>query len=117
MPTTTRTDRTSSASSGRFKRSAPAPRRTSRVPALRRRREPEPTGLKKLASSVQPLAAAKKAKPSSKKGMAGGLALAATAAGVLFKNRDKLPGMGRKDDDTTASSANNASAPPATPAV
>ena len=41
-------------------------------------------------STILPTAAAKKAAPSSKKGKAGGLALAAAAAGMAFKNRGKL---------------------------
>jgi hypothetical protein len=54
------------------------------------RKPPEPTGIKKLVGAVVPGAAAKKAAPSSKTGKAGGLALAAAAAGMAFKNRDKL---------------------------
>ena len=106
--------------SGRFPRSTPTTGPSGRFPrstqALRRRREPEPTGLKKLTSAIQPGAAARKVTPSSKKGKAGGLALAAAAAGMLFKNRDKLSGM-RQAKAEAAPSTNNASPPPATPTV
>jgi hypothetical protein len=71
---------------------------------LRRRKPPEPTGVKKVLSAVLPGAAAKKAAPSSKKGKAGGLALVAAAAGMAFKNRDKLTRMRHKDGATPPSS-------------
>jgi hypothetical protein len=61
--------------------------------------------MKKVLSAVLPGAAAKKAAPSSKKGKAGGLALVAAAAGMAFKNRDKLMGMRHRDN----------AAPPSTP--
>ena len=64
---------------------------------IRRRRQPEPTGLKKVMGSVLSADAAKKAAPSSRKGKAGGLALAAAAAGVAFKNRGKISGIRKKD--------------------
>ena len=61
--------------------------------------------------AVLPTTAAKKAAPSSKKGKAGGLALAAAAAGMAFKNRDKLNKLRRKDSrpDGEGASAGNAS--------
>ena len=72
-----------------------------------------------LSSVIPSGAAAKKAAPSSKKGKAGGLALAAAAAGVAFKNRDKLGQLRHKDDagvtGTTATGDNNVAPPPATP--
>ena len=71
-------------------------------------------------STVLPTAAAKKAAPSSKKGKAGGLALVAAAAGMAFKNRDKLGELRRKQTggtSTTPTSMNDASTPPAAPAV
>ena len=67
-----------------------------------------------------PTAAAKKAAPSSKKGKAGGLALAAAAAGMAFKNRGKLSELRRKETggtSTSPTSVDNAATPPATPAV
>ena len=56
---------------------------------------------------MTPGAAAKKAAPSSKKGRAGGLAMLAAAAGVAYKNRDKLRRSGHGDTPT----------PPSAPAV
>ena len=103
--------RTPSAGQGRFTRSTSTPRRSIPVQGLRRRRQ-EPTGLKKVLSAVAPAAAAKKATPSSKKGIAGGFALVAAAAGMAFKNRGKLSELRRKNDD--AGSVDSAT-PPAAP--
>jgi hypothetical protein len=85
---------------GRYARAA-----THRGQGLRRRRAPKPTGMKKVLTAVRPRTAAKKAAPRSKKGMAGGLALVAAAAGVAFKNRGKL----------TAKRGQQAAGPPGTP--
>jgi hypothetical protein len=117
MPTTTRTGRATRTSQGRFARSTSTPRRSSPTQGLRRRRQPEPSGFKKVLGAVLPAAAAKKATPSSKKGKAGGLALAAAAAGMAFKNRGKISELRHKDSDATPSGMNNASTPPAPPAV
>ncbi len=106
--------RTSSAGQGRFARSGSASRRSIPGQGLRRR-QPEPTGFKKVLSAVAPAAAAKKAAPSSKKGIAGGVALAAAAAGMAFKNRSKLSGLRRKDTDTSSVDSANSASPPATP--
>jgi hypothetical protein len=100
MASGTRTSRASSDGRGRFARSTSTPRRSSPVPGLHRRRQPEPTGLKKVMGTVVSASAAKKAAPSSRKGKAGGVALAAAAAGVAFKNRDRLPGLRRKGSQT-----------------
>jgi hypothetical protein len=78
-----------------------------RSQGLRRRRQPKQSGLKRMVGAVIPAAAAKKAAPSSKKGRAGGVAMLAAAAGVAFKNRDKLRRPGRRDTPT----------PPSAPAV
>jgi len=87
------------------------------VQGLRRRRQPERSGLEKVMSALVPTTAAKKATPSSKKGKAGGLALAAAAAGMAFKNRGKLSQMrNRQSHAGTPSGTQNASTP-ATPAV
>ena len=94
MAGTTRTRRSTSA--GRFARSTSAPRKTNRVQARRRRRRPEPSGLGKVMGAVLPTAAARKATPGSKKGKAGGLALAAAATGLAFMNRGKLSQKRRK---------------------
>jgi hypothetical protein len=88
------------ATHGRYARAA-----GHRGQGLRRRRPPEPTGMKKVLSAVVPGAAAKQAAPSSKKGKAGGVALVAAAAGLAFKHRDKLTRMRHKDH----------AAPPSTP--
>jgi hypothetical protein len=125
MRTVTRTDReatrrsrfgrssgaarsSSPAAGGRFARPAPPPRWSGPVQGFRRRREPEPSGIKKLVSA----GTARKAVPTSKKGKAGGLALVAAAVGVAIRNRQKLPGMRGKGADSPASSSTNASTPP-----
>jgi hypothetical protein len=124
MPTATRPGRRPPARPGRR---APAQNRYARAAShrgqgLRRRKPPEKSGLKKVLSAVLPGAAAKKAAPSSKKGKAGGLALAAAAAGMAFKNREKLGQLRHKDDaGTTGTPATNsnyvAPQPPTTPSV
>jgi hypothetical protein len=110
-PTTART--------GRYARSTSTPRRFPPTQGLRRR-QPQPSGLKKVMSAVLPTAAAKKATPSSKKGKAGGFALIAAAAGMAFKNRDKLGELRRKQasgTSTTPATSDNASTPPVAPPV
>jgi hypothetical protein len=88
---------------GRYARAS-----TTRTQGLRRRKQPQQSGVKKMLGAMIPGAAAKKAAPSSKKGKAGGLAmLAAAAGGVAFKNRDKLRRSGRGETPT----------PPSAPAV
>ena len=117
--TSTRTGRASSPGRGRYARSTSTPRRRIPTPGMRRR-QPEPSGLKKVMGALVPTAAAKKATPRSKKGKAGGLALVAAAAGMAFKNRDKLGELRRKDQggsSPTPTGVDNAAAPPATPAV
>ncbi len=119
--TATRTGRGTTASQGRFARASSM----SRTQGLRRRRQPEPSGVKKVLSAVLPTAAAKKAAPSSKKGKAGagGIALVAAAAGMALKNRDKLSQMRNKGTNTSTgvtpldTGANNAPMPPSTPAA
>jgi hypothetical protein len=69
------------------------------VQGLRRRRQPAPSGVKKLVNAVN-AATARKAVPNSKKGRAGGLALVAAALGMAIKNRDRLPGRRGKDART-----------------
>ena len=97
MANQTKTRRASSAPQGRFARGAA----TSRSQGMRRRRQPQPTGLKKVLGGMLPAGAAKKAAPSSKKGAAGGFALIAAAAGMAFKNRGKLSQMRHKDTGTS----------------
>jgi hypothetical protein len=107
--TSTGRTRTTSSSRGRYSRSAATPRRS--VPSIGlRRRQPSPTGVKKVT------AAAGKAVPSSGKGKAGGAALIATAAaaaGVALKNKDKLLGKVKQQPDQHADDpAINAATPP-----
>jgi hypothetical protein len=89
-----------------------APPYRSRGPTLRRRREPEPSGVMKLIGGLLPAAAARKAMPGSKKGAAGGFVLAA-AAGMAFKNRDKLARL-RQERSRTPATESDATAPPTT---
>ena len=119
MAAGTKTRRPSRAGHGRYARSTSTPRRISTPQGLRRRRQPEASGLKKLMAAVLPTAAARKATPSSKKGKAGGLALAAAAAGMALKNRDKISDLRRKrpGDGSSPTGGNGASAPPVTPAA
>jgi hypothetical protein len=93
MATRTRTGRPATAGRGGFARSSST---------LRRRRQAEPSGLKKLAGAVLPAAAARKAAPGSRKGKAGGFALAAAAAGMAFKNRGRLAGLRRSRSGSDA---------------
>jgi hypothetical protein len=128
MPTATRSTptarfgRTSTAASsgrGRFARGTTTPRRRVPTTALRRRK-PQQSTFKRTMSAFVPAAAAKKATPSSKKGKAGGIALAAAAAGMAFKNRDKISQMVHKDHDTATDrhdASTNSVTPPATPTV
>jgi hypothetical protein len=119
MATKTTPRRASAAQPGRFARGGTTPRRpaarssaatSGRFPrpgaASFRRRPPKQSGLKKLVGKVMPAAAAKKAAPGSKTGKAGGLALVAAAAGMAFKNREKLSGLRRSGEP--------AAVPPAT---
>jgi hypothetical protein len=113
---TTRTGRSFGAARGRYARTTSTPRRLPQTPGLRRRRQAPPSGLKRAMTALLPTAAAKKATPGSKKGKAGGLALIAAAAGMAFKNRDKLGELRRKQPggtSTVPASAGNASTPPA----
>jgi hypothetical protein len=95
---------------GRHARNAATPRRSAPTIGLRRRRQPSPTGVKKVT------AAAGKALPSSGKGKAGGAALIATAAaaaGLALKNKDKLVGKVKQPDQHAGNQPTNATAPPA----
>ena len=109
------------ARSGRYARTTATPRRLRPTQGLRRRRQPPPSGIKKAMTALLPTAAAKKATPGSKKGKAGGLALMAAAAGMAFKNRDKLGELRRKQgggaSPATPAGADNNTAPTATPSA
>ena len=87
--TTTRSRRPT----GRYARAS-----THRTQGLRRRRPPKSSRSQRMLSALVPGAAAKKAAPRSKKGTAGGLALAAAAAGLVFKNRGRLAEMRHKGE-------------------
>src|SRR5215210_7059522 len=105
---------------GRFARGTSSPRRSSPSTGLRRR-QAKPKGLQKVVKSVLPTGAAKKAAPSGKAGKAGGVALLAAAAGVAFKNRDKIVGQVKQRTSGGSSPAPDGggtgvnAAPPATP--
>ena len=92
------------------------------IPGLRRRPS-RAQRIKRILIAAIPVAAAKKAAPSSKKGKAGGLALVAAAAGMALKNRDKISQIRHKDTSTTAGTpnsidtANNSPMPPSAPAI
>jgi hypothetical protein len=111
MATATRNrPRAHRAGTGRDARAA-----TNRTQGLRRRRQPQPTGVRKLLTRV-PVRAAKQTAPSSKKGKAGGLALAAAAAGMAFKYRDKLARKGSGAPPSTQGMQGTGTPPP-TPAA
>jgi len=126
MPTTARTQRSSSAQPGRFGRSG-AGRSTPRTPVRRnaspqqrrravgiRRKPPQQSGMQKalgtLSGAVPGLGGKKR--PSSgtrgKGAKAGGAALLTAAAGFAFQNRDKVTSMLRRKR------SEDASTPPAT---
>jgi hypothetical protein len=126
MPTSTRTQRSSTAQSGRFARSGAGRSSASRPKVSRgatpqqrrravgiRRQPPQQSGMKKAISAVsgavpglggkkkssRPSGGGKKGSSSvagGKAGKAGGVALLTAAAGVAFSNRDKLTSMLRR---------------------
>jgi len=117
--TPTRTRRTPAAATGRFTRtsSTQRPRTSTRRPAVRRSatpqrrgvaggwlqrsRPPKQSGLKRaLSGAAGAIPGLSKSRPGSsgRGGKAGGLALLAGAAGLVFKNRDKVASMVRRDD-------------------
>jgi hypothetical protein len=63
-------------------------------------RKSKRTGLAGTIAGMLPAGAAAKAAPTSKKGKAGGLLALAAAAGVAFRNRDKLTAMVGRDRDS-----------------
>jgi hypothetical protein len=94
-----------SSSTGRFSRPGTSPSRgrrtttraTSRMPALHGRtstaKRKQRRSLGGMLAGLLPGRGASKATPGSKGGRAGGVALLAGAAGVAFRNRDKLTAM------------------------
>ena len=129
------TTRTSPRARARFSRTtAPSPRgrvlrpgtgqmRPRRTPArtpvqtmrpagrITRRKAKQPTGIAGALARLLPTGAAAKATPGSKTGKAGGIAAMAAAAGVAYRNRDKLTAMlNRKRASTESNPA------PVTPA-
>ena len=84
-----------------------------------RRKQPQKKGLATTLTGLLPTGAAAKATPGSKKGKAGGFAALAGAAGLAFRNRDKLTSMfGRKDEAQDMSPATPETPPtPATPST
>jgi hypothetical protein len=105
------------APAGRFGRAsrAPQPGRFSRQTASKprprvrgRKSKQQKGGLAATLTGMLPTGAASKATPSSRKGKAGGFAALAAAAGVAFRNRDKLTGMlnrRRGGDESNATTA------------
>jgi hypothetical protein len=85
---------------GRYARAS-----THRTQGLRRRRQQKQNVMSRMLGAVRSGTATKRAAPTSK--TAGGLAVLAAAAGVAFKNRDKLKRSGGGND----------AAPPSSPAV
>jgi hypothetical protein len=95
----------SSPGAGRFARPGTSQTRTRRTPSRAGGRTPVPfgrssgrkgkqqKGIAGALTGLLPTGAAAKAKPGSKTGRAGGLALLAAASGVAFRNRDKLTAM------------------------
>jgi hypothetical protein len=144
MPTSTRTQRSSTAQSGRFARSGAGRSSASRPKVSRgatpqqrrravgiRRQPPQQSGMKKAFSAVSGavpgLGGKKKSsrfgggkKGSSsgvggKSGKAGGVALLTAAAGVAFTNRDKLTSMlRRKGSDQGSAPRATTDVPPVT---
>ena len=99
--------RANTAPAGRFARTA-----TTRTQGLRRRRQPQQSGLQKVMEAVMP--AAGKATPGTKKGKAGGFALVAAAAGMAFKNRGKLSQLRHRNAETPPqNTTNGGTIPPA----
>jgi hypothetical protein len=95
----------------------------SRIPVRRGRassaKSKQQGGLGGMLARFAPKRTAAKATPSSKGGKAGGVALLAAAAGVAFRNRDKLAGMlqGRGRRDRHEAQPTTTPAPPQQPAA
>jgi hypothetical protein len=95
----------SSPGAGRFARPGSSQTRPRRTPTRAGSRTPVPfarpggrkgkqqKGIAGALAGLLPTGAAAKAKPGSKTGRAGGLAVLAAASGVAFRNRDKLTAM------------------------
>ena len=81
--------------SSRFPRTGAPQARSGRMPSVRRK-PPQKKGLASAITGMLPTGAASKATPNSKKGKAGGFAALAAAAGVAFRNREKLTAMLKK---------------------
>lgn len=111
MSTPTRTRRSSAPATGRFGRSTtkrasarPARRRGLAGGRLQRQRR---SGLKRtlsgMSGAVSGLLAKRRStssRNSGRRGKAGGLALLAGAAGLAFKNRDRLGSFARRSDES-----------------
>ena len=116
-------------SAGRFARSAgsqPRPRRTPTRSGTRTpspfarpsgRRSKQQKGIAGALTGLLPTGAASKATPSSKTGKAGGIAALAAAAGVAFRNREKLSAMVNRKRDGEQGFDTTPATPTATPAV
>jgi hypothetical protein len=116
MSTRTRTQQRSTPSTRRFAKPGAPPRgrRTTSTSHARplhvRRRKPQKTGTAKAFESLTGLVGGKKAASSGSKGAKAGAGMAMlTAAGLAFKNRDKLTSMLKRDSGAPHS---DASVPP-----
>jgi hypothetical protein len=113
-------------SGGQARRSTPRPTRPTRsTPRAQttlgrvRRRPPQKKGFAKVVSGLLPTGAARKAAPSSRSGKFGGAAALAAAAGVAFRNRDKLSGLlsrGRGQEQVADTPLTSPATSPASPA-
>jgi hypothetical protein len=136
MPTTTHARGSSAATAGRFTRSAgtrSGTRSGRRKPVaqrhgfaggwLQRRQPAKQSGLKRALGGVAgalPGAGKKPSTSSSKtarRGTVGGLALLAGAAGLVFKNRDKVASLARRDDGERHPDAFSAQTPVTPPSA
>jgi hypothetical protein len=106
MATRTRTHQRSTASTRRFAKPGAPPRGRRATggagharPLAVRRRKPQKSGTAQALETLTGLVAGKKAASGGAKGAkaAGGMAMLTAAAGLAFKNRDKLTAMLKRD--------------------
>jgi hypothetical protein len=108
------------------RRSRPAPTRRGVAGGWMQRRKPQPQSrvnkaVSALTGALPGRGSGSAAKPASRRGKAGGLAVLAGAAGLAFKNREKLTGLlkrrgsktGEGDSATTGAGDMTGTTPPA----
>jgi hypothetical protein len=88
----------------------------SRRRRLRRRTQPQKNGIARTVTGLLPTPAASKATPSSRKGKVGGLVALAAAAGVAFRNRDKLAALVNRNSGQDTHDEAPLASPTTTPA-